>query len=136
MSKLDDLSGESLREALAEADEAKSAKRLVVALAYKDGVAVDTIAARYGIPQSTIYYWLDRFENQSIADALRDEPRPGRPPKLTEEQRETVETWLDSPPEEFGHDAEAWQADDLRDQIYDTFDVDYSVPHVKRTFLE
>lgn len=49
----------------------------MIALAYKDGVDVDTISDRYVIPQSTIYYWHDRFENIPTADALRDEPRLG-----------------------------------------------------------
>lgn len=135
MTKLDAVPVEALREALEAADDAKAAKRLMVALAYKDGVAVDTIASRYGIPQSTVYYWLDRFETQSIPAALEDEPRPGRPPKLTAEQRTTVDSWLDESPQAFGYDAERWRAADLRDQIHDAFDVEYSTAHVARTFL-
>lgn len=92
MRKLDGLPADHLRAALDEAQDAKAAKRLMVALAYKDGVGVDTISERYGIPQSTIYYWLDRLENRPTADALRDGPRPGRPPKLSTDQRVEVET--------------------------------------------
>lgn len=57
----------------------EATKRLTVGLAFKDGVNVDTISERYGIPQSTIDDWLDRFENRPTADALRDDPRSGRP---------------------------------------------------------
>jgi transposase len=136
MGKLDGIPADRLRTALSEAEDAKAAKRLVVALAYKDDVHVDTIAARYGIPQSTIYYWLDRFATQPLADALEDESRPGRPPKLAAEQRETVESWLEEAPETFGYDAETWRAEDLRDHIREVFGVDYSVAHVGRTFLD
>lgn len=136
MSKLEGVSTDRLRAALDDAEDAKAAKRLVVALAYKDGVDVDTIADRYGIPQSTIYYWLDRFDSRSVTDALRDEPRPGRPPKLSAEQRAEVNGWLEGSPDEFGYDAETWTAERLRDHIREEFGVEYSVPHVARTFLE
>ena len=135
MRNLQQLSADRLREELSAVDDAKAAKRLMVALAYKDGVHVETISARYGIPQSTIYYWLDRLDSQPIAEALEDEPRPGRPPKLTDEQRETVESWLDDAPEAYGYEAETWRAEDLRDHIEDAFDVEYSTAHVSRTFL-
>lgn len=136
MAKLAEISVEELQMALGQVDEAKAAKRLMVALAYKDGVDVETISERYGVPQSTIYYWLDRLETQPLADALRDESRPGRPPKLNENQRELVESWVDGSPAALGYEAETWRAEDLRDQIRESFGVEYSVPHVKRTFLE
>lgn len=64
MSKRDGLQADHLRAALDEAEDAKATKRLMVALAYKDGVDVTTLAERYSISQSTIYYWLARLENQ------------------------------------------------------------------------
>ena len=136
MSKLGDLSADRLRQALADAEDAKAAKRLMVALAYKDGVGVDTISERYGIPQSTVYYWLDRLESEPLDEALRDTPKPGRPPKLSDEQRQQVRAWLDESPGDLGYDADAWSADLLRDCIDEQFSVDYSTPHVRRTFLE
>lgn len=59
----------------------------MVALAYEDGVNVKVLAAGYGIPQSAIYYWLDRFDTHPLAEALEDDARPGRPPKLSAHQR-------------------------------------------------
>lgn len=136
MNKLEGISTEKLWIALDDADEAKAVKRLMVALAYKDGVDVDTISERYGIPPSTIYYWLDRLENQPMADALQDKPRPGRPPKLSTEQRVEVETWLEGSPRDVGYDAEVWTAEHLRDRIQDTFDIEYSEAHIHRLFFK
>ena len=135
MSKLTQLGREELREALDEAATAKAAKRLMVALAYKDGVDVETLSDRYGIPQSTIYYWLDRFESQSIEDAIEDETRPGRPPKLSDEQRAEVESWLATPPESDDEPTE-WTGARLQQRIDEEFGVEYSVAHVSRTFLQ
>lgn len=92
------ISTEHLRTAFNDADEATAATRLMVALIYTDGVPVTTLAERYGSPQYTIYDWLDRPGSRPIADALQDEPRPGRPPKLSSEQRAEVETWMDNSP--------------------------------------
>lgn len=136
MTKLEQIGAEQLRAALETADTAKATKRLMVALAYKDGVHVQTIASRYGIPQSTVYYWLGLFEKQPLDAALEVESRPGRPPKISAEERAIVKEWLDAPPTECGIDADAWTAEHLQEQIHSTFDIEYSIPHVKRTFFE
>lgn len=49
VSKLAEMDPELLRSTLESAETAKAAKRLMVALAYMDGVDVSTIEARYGI---------------------------------------------------------------------------------------
>lgn len=131
MAKLEEIDADRLRAALEGATSAKSVKRLVIALAYKDGVNTDVLSTRYGIPQSTIYYWLDRFEERGLEEALVDEHRPGRPSKLTAEQRAEVESWLANPPE----GAERWDAQRLQRRIAEEFDVEYSTAHVHRRFL-
>ena len=113
MRKLEATSTEELRTPLDEADEAKAAKWLMVALANKDDVLVTTLAERYGISQSTIYHRLDRLDKQPLADAMWDKPKSVRPPKLSSEQRAEVETWMDRSPRDFGYDAEEWTAEHL-----------------------
>jgi transposase len=88
MNKLEDVDAGALRDALGKASSAKAAKRLMIALAYADGVRVETLSERYDIPRATVYSWLDRFEHQSISEAITDESRPGRPSKLNASQRE------------------------------------------------
>ena len=90
MNKLAEVNAEELQAALATAQTAKATKRLMVALAYADGVRVETLSERYDIPRATVYSWLDRFEHQSISEAIEDESRPGRPSKLTASQRERL----------------------------------------------
>lgn len=135
MSKLEDTSLDDLHSALHRAEEVKAAIRLMVAIAYKDGVSVASLSDRYDIPRSTVYYWLDRFEEHPLDEALADAPRPGRPPKLSESRREAVESWLAGPPEAQGIDAEEWTPDLLRDHIQSTFGIDYSTGHVRRVFF-
>ncbi|WP_129115533.1 helix-turn-helix domain-containing protein [Halegenticoccus tardaugens] len=136
MSKLADVDADAIREALGAASEAKPAKRLMVALAYKDGVAVSTLSKRYGIPRSTVYYWLDRFENESIEDAIEDEKRPGRPRKLSAVEQEVIRGDLGKPPAEHGYDAAEWTPVLLREHIERRTGVSYSLGHTRRLLSE
>jgi transposase len=136
MSKLDDVSADALREALHDTTEAKAAKRLMVALSYKDGEHVADLSHRYDIPASTLYYWLDRFENQPIEEAIIDEDRPGRPSKLDDEQRETLFEHLSESPAERDIEATEWTPEVTREYIRETFDVEYSLGHVRRLLRE
>jgi len=131
MSKLKELDEDRLQAALDEVTSAKGAKRLMIAIAYKDGVGVGVLSDRYNIPQSTIYYWLNRFNERGLKEALEDEHRPGRPPKLTAEQRAKVESWLSNPPA----GAEKWDSQRLQQRIVKEFDVKYSTAHIQRQFL-
>lgn len=136
MGKLEDVPADRLRDRLDEVESAKAAKRLMIALAYGDGVPVATLSDRYGIPESTIYYWLDRFEQRSLADAIEDEPRPGRPSKLDDTERTALEATLQEPPSEVGYEAEQWTASLARQYIQREFGVAYSAGHVENYFGE
>lgn len=133
MGKLDHVDPARLREELAETGDAKATKRLMVALDYLDGIAVDELSDRYGIPRSTVYYWLSRFEERSLEDAVTDEDRPGRPTAL---DRSVLKDVVDAEPTEYGVDLEEWSPAALRDVLDREFDVSYSEGHVRRLLKE
>ena len=132
MNKLEDVDPAGLQAALADADDAKTAKRLMIALAYRDGTPVGTLSDRYDIPKSTIYYWLDRFEKQPISEAIEDEDRPGRPSKLDDDEHERLEQAVESPPSEYGLGDGEWTPEALQAYIEREFGVAYSLGHVRR----
>lgn len=132
MGKLEGVAAAELRAALADASDHKAVRRLMVALAYEDGEPVDRLSDRYGIPRSTLYYWLDRFEERGVDGALTDEPRPGRPPKLDEDDRDRLDADLELPPNEFGYEAADWTPDLVRRHLEGEYGVDYSTGHVRR----
>lgn len=43
---------------------------------------IETPSERYDIAYATICFWLDRFEQQSISEAIEDQFQPGRQAKL------------------------------------------------------
>lgn len=136
MNKLAAVDIEQLQAALATASNPKATKRLMIALAYADGVRVETLSERYDIPRATVYSWLDRFEDESIADATEDESRPGRPPKLDTSEREQLATDLAKPPTELAYDAPKWTPELAQRHIERTYDVTYSLGHVRRLLRE
>ncbi|GAA0465983.1 helix-turn-helix domain-containing protein [Halococcus dombrowskii] len=136
MDKLADVDTEALQAALGDASESKAVKRLMVALAYADGVSVETVSARYDIPRATIYSWLDRFEQQSIAEAITDDSRPGRPAKLDPSQRRQLAADLARSPAELGYDSAEWTPERAREHIERMYDISYSLGHVRRLLQE
>ncbi len=53
------------------------------------GYAIKEIADIFQVNRDTVTSWIDRWEKSGI-DGLADMPRSGRPPILTEEERQTV----------------------------------------------
>jgi transposase len=136
MDKLADVDTKALQAALDSASSPKAVKRLMIALAYADGVRVETLSERYDIPRATVYSWLDRFEHQSISEALKDESRPGRPAKLAASQREQLSDELAKSPAELGYDASEWTPKLAQYHIEQTYGVNYSLGHVRRLLRE
>ena len=110
-------------------------ERLTAALEYKSGLSLAKIGAKYGIPEQTIYGWLDRFAERGIDAALYDMPRPGRPRLLSEDQRHRFVAVVNAPPNEAGYDAPAWSPALARTYL-DSFGITYSCEHCRRLLHE
>lgn len=131
--KIPDTSLEELQEKLGEIDDdGKAVKRLFTAIAYKQGNSPAEIEATYGISSKKVYQWLDRIEERGLDDALYDKPKPGRPPKLTEAEFDQLRSVLQESPRNQGYDAEDWNPRIVHHWLNATFDVDYSLRHIRR----
>lgn len=132
MDKLDGVSKSALRDQLEAVESVKAAKRLMVALAYKDGVPVSTLSERYGVPESTLYYWLDRIADKPIPEAVEDDDRPGRPSELDDAERRAVFDALADSPDAYGFEASSWTPELVQELIEREYGVSYSLGHVRR----
>jgi transposase len=132
MEKFASVSWDALQNALADVTTGKAAKRVMIGLAYKDGVTVKTLSERYAIPRSTVDYWLDRFEDVSIEEAIEDEDRPDRPPALPADGRAQLQTELAQSSTAFGFTATSWSTDLIRDHIEARYGDTYSDGHIRR----
>src|SRR3954452_6220852 len=79
------------------------ALRSRIVLAAAEGAANYEIAERFGISRPTVTKWRNRFAERRL-EGLLDEPRPGRPRTVTDEQVERiVTTTLESTPKDATH---------------------------------
>jgi len=95
----------------------------------EDGATLQEVAGRYGYIADWLSRWLDRLErlaDEPFEEVFYDEPREGRPSKLSEQEHEQfVET-----PQDVGLDAPAWSVPLARHYLAEEFDVEYCERHV------
>ncbi|UPV76372.1 helix-turn-helix domain-containing protein (plasmid) [Halorussus limi] len=132
MDKLDGVPLSALQDQLDAAESAKATKRLMVAIAYKDGVSVSVLSERYDVPESTLYYWLDRIAEKPLSEAVEDDDRPGRPSELAADEREAVFDALADSPAAYDFEASSWTPELVRELIEREYGVSYSLGHVRR----
>lgn len=137
MGNLESVSADTLRDHLDRVDDVAATKRLMVAITYKevDGLSQNEAAAMFGFSSGWASHWfrrLERLATEPSEAVLSDEDRPGRPPKLSDPQRERFAAALRAPPREQGLDADAWTVRLARQYLAETFAVEYSDRHVRR----
>lgn len=132
--KIPDLTVDELQERLVETDDdGKAVKRLLAAIAYKQDNSPAEIEETFGISKKNVYLWLDRFEERGLEGALYDEPKPGRPAKLSDDQFNELEAVLHDSPEEAGYEGiQAWTPKFVQHWMKTQFEVEYTLRHVRR----
>jgi len=130
--KLSHLTVEEVTERLNNESDGKAVKRLVAAREYLGGVSPAKISEKFGWPEQTVYSWLDRFESMGFDEALRDDPPPGRPSSLTEEEFRKFKHAVSDSPKEAGFDASVWSSSLAQEFLRTEFGQDFSRRHVRR----
>lgn len=136
MAKLENVSIDALEAALEEVSGKRETQRLMVAILYKRGPSVPMIAEWFDMREQTIYEWFVRLEQRPIMDAITDDDRSGRPPKLDDTDRSTFEAAVHTPPSESGYDEPAWSTTLAQRFLREEFDVEYSQRHVQRLLID
>ena len=89
----------------------------------------------YNTSFKQITNWVHQFERAGIS-GLRNKPRKGRTPKLTEEQRKTVKDVLENHlPSEYGHNTATWTGPLLITWIKKNFGVVYKKAQIYNRLL-
>lgn len=132
MALLENISTGELHDALDEVGEKKPTQRLQLAILYKQGPSVPMIADWFDMRDDTIYRWFREMESEPLMEAIYDDPRPGRPPKLDDDELEQFNSAVQHDPTEVGYDAPAWTTKLARRYLIEEFDVEYTLRHVRR----
>lgn len=136
MEHLEDVPVEDLQRALDEVDGKRETQRLTAAIAYKNGISQTELAEWFDVQRKTIYNWLTRLEEESLAEAASDDQRSGRNRKFSEGELESFEETVHEPPTEAGYDEPAWTTELVKHHLEETYDVTYSIPSCRRLLKE
>jgi transposase len=93
--------------------EQRLVQRARIVLRAADGTPNRTIAAEIGVAPMTVLLWRERYARAGLA-GLADEPRPGRPPTYTREDRDRVIARTLEPPSD---GTTHWSARRLGDRL-------------------
>jgi putative transposase len=106
-----------------ERDGRVSARLLALANAL-DGTSREAAARAAGMDRQTLRDWVIRFNAAGVA-GLRDQPRPGRPPRLTEGQQAAFKAVVLRGPDPERDGVSAWRIVDLCRIAEERFGVAY-----------
>jgi putative transposase len=117
------------------------AVRARVVLAAAEGLSNREIAEQLGLHRDTVRLWRQRWwiqapaalEDLPVEDRLSDEPRPGKPRRITDEQICQIEALACEVPERSGRPISQWTGREIVDEIMQRGLVDQiSQRHAKR----
>ena len=134
MARLENVSAAHLRDYLDQVEGKQATLRVVAGINHKNGVTQTELAEWYGVSRTTIHNWLGRLEkleSEALEDVIYDDSRSGRPSKLSEEQWDELVTVLENSPEDVGFDAPVWSPNLVKQYIRETYDIDYSLRHIR-----
>lgn len=98
---------------------------------YKQGWPQNKIAQALGVTEGAVSQWITKGKAQG-PQALRHQPSPGAPPKLTREQRVQLPGLLARGAEAFGFRGQVWTAARVAVVIKHEFGVSYHPTHCGR----
>ena len=126
-----DHSADGLRAAARRAKDSKQACRLLAIAMVLDGVPRAVSAKACGMDRQTLRDWVHRYNAEGI-EGLRDRPRSGRPAGLSAAQMAELDELVVAGPDPAVHRVVRWRCFDLREEIKQRFEVEFTERHVGR----
>lgn len=96
---------------------------------------VPEIADIFDVSRATVRFWLHRF-NELGPSGLYDEERSGRPRKITQEVKDTIEQIMRTSPEQEGYQATFWTVAMLVSALTMRLKVQFSLSAVRRVLRQ
>lgn len=121
----DDFVAEELRLLAGRVKDANQARRLLAIAAICDGMDREEAARIGGMDRQTLRDWVHRF-NERGPDGLINIKPPGRPSRLSEEQKEELGRLVEAGPDLQTDGVVRWRCVDLKRALGERFGVDLS----------
>jgi transposase len=114
-----------------EATDWREGRRLRAFELKQQGWSQQRIAEALGVSKGAVSQWMKRARHGGV-QALKRQPAPGAPPRLSEEQRARVPELLERGAEAHGFRGEVWTCERVAIVIRKEFGVGYHPAHVSR----
>lgn len=111
------------------------ARRLHAVVLNMEGKTAPEIADTLKIHRSKVSIWLRNWQEEGL-DGILEGHRPGRPPNLSERQRQELADILDSGPVAYGLSSGVWTCPMVGSVIENEFAVTYHPAHVSKILHE
>jgi len=123
----------AVQQEIARSEESRYDHRLHGILLVSHGLGCSQVAKWLGQHPVTIQRWVTRFETAGFA-GLQEGDRPGRPPRLTADQWETVARDLRRSPRDLGYPQTLWDGKLLGHHLATAYDVTLGPRQCQRMF--
>ena len=97
----------------------------------QEGLSPVDVARRLGVDRRSVRRWKSAYRDGG-RQALKAKPVPGRPPKLTSEDRDRLETLLLEGAQAAGYPSDLWTCRRVAEVVSRHFGVAYHIGHVGR----
>jgi transposase len=131
----EDLGAEDLRQVAGKVKDANQVRRLLALAAVYDGKDRAEAARIGAMDRQTLRDWALRL-NKDGPNGLIDIKRPGRPPKLSVEQKQELKHIVEAGPDKEKDGVVRWRCVDLRRIIKERFEVDVDEVTIGRVLKE
>jgi len=107
------------------------ARRLQAVEGFKSGEALAAIARRLGVTRQAVWKWREAYRHRGRS-GLQRRQRPGRPPKLSPQQRKQLLRSLTEGADAHGFPTPVWTTPRVASVIWRRFQVRYHPDHIGR----
>ena len=106
-------------------------RRLKAVELFREGIGPGMIATRLGVDRRSVHRWLSSFHSRGV-QGLAPSPTPGRPCKLSLEDRQRLADMLVGGAMAHGYPSDRWTNSRVVDLIRRRFGITYHPHHVSR----
>ena len=124
-----------LQDEIRRSHDARYDHRLHAILLVAQGMSAAQVARLLGDSPRTVAYWVSQFNEIGLA-GLAEAERPGRPPRLSEEQMDEVDRILRDRPFDHGLTGNLWDGKTLSAFIEKRWDINLGVRQCQRLFRQ
>lgn len=106
----------------------------ILLFAEKEDVNCDSIGVLFGNSPRTVSNWINRLNETGDIESLRSKKQPGRPPRLTEVQKQELTVVQQDFPEKHGMTGNVWDGKSLSAYIERHYGIEMKTGTCQRLF--